>query len=117
MFGRSHPHFGMAMDVSLHFQTATRQLVTQALTYNAEHLCWELRFIGDEDVLTFRNGHLLDEVNQALVPEKSVLDLLTQDSEMLAALGERRRSDYDIEEVLPAMRVLHEAQKSAEERM
>jgi 2-hydroxy-4-carboxymuconate semialdehyde hemiacetal dehydrogenase len=117
MIGQRHPQFGMAMDVSLHFHTTTRQLVTQALTYNAEHLCWELRFIGDEDVLIFRTGHLLDETNQAIIPEKPFLDLVAQNSEMLAALGERRRCDYDIEEVLPAMFVLHEAQKSADERM
>ncbi len=49
------------MDVSLHFRTNSHQLVTQSLTCNTEQLCWELRFIGDEDVLAFRNGRFFNE--------------------------------------------------------
>lgn len=112
--GRSHPQFGMAMDVSLHFRTASHQLVTQSLTYNTEKLYWELRFIGDEDVLTFRNGHLFNEQDQSVVPETNWRDLMAQNSHMLAALRGRQPSDYDVQEVLPAMRVLQQAQKSAE---
>jgi hypothetical protein len=72
MLGRSHPEFGMAMDVSQHFHTASSQLVTQSLTYNAEQLCWELRFIGDEDVLTFRNGQFFNDENQTSFARKSI---------------------------------------------
>jgi hypothetical protein len=112
MLGRSHPEFGMAMDVSQHFHTASSQLVTQSLTYNAEQLCWELRFIGDEDVLTFRNGQFFNDKNETLLPESPHRDLLVQKPEMLKALQQHHASDYDLEQVLPAMRVLQEAQHS-----
>jgi hypothetical protein len=61
LVGMAHRQFGMAIDASIQFETSSRQLVTQALIYNAEKLHWELRFIGDEDVLTFQNGRLFDE--------------------------------------------------------
>ena len=98
--------------VSLHFHTASSQLVTQSLTYNAEQLCWELRFIGDEDVLTFRNGQFFNDENETLLPESPYRDLLVQNSDMLKVLQQHHASDYDLEQVLPAMRVLQEAQHS-----
>ena len=113
LIGRPHRQFGMAMDVSIQFRTSTHQLVTQALTYNAEELFWEIRFIGDEDVLVFRSGRLLNEKNEDLIPETSYLDLVPQNSKMLAALRDGTPGDYEIESVLPAMRVLHDAEQSA----
>ena len=114
LIGRAHKKFGMAMDVSIHFRTEARQLVTQALTYNADELCWELRFFGDEEVLTFRNGRLFNEKKEDVVPQASWLDLIPQNRQMLAAIREGDPSDYDIESVLPAMEVLQQAQSSAE---
>ena len=105
------------MDVSLDFRTTSHQLVTQSLTCNTEQLCWELRFIGDKDVLTFRNGRLFNEQDQSVVAETHWRDLVAQNSHMLAALRGRQRSDYDVQEALPAMRVLHQAQNSAEESL
>jgi len=117
MLGRTHPQFGMAMDVSLNFQTSSHQLVSQSLTYNTEQLCWELRFIGDEDVLTFRNGRFFNEKDQSVMPDTDWRDLVAQNSRMLAALRDGSASEYDVQGVLPAMRVLHQAQKSAEESL
>jgi hypothetical protein len=91
--------------------------VSHSLTYNTEQFHWELRFIGDEDVLTFREARCLDESNQSVVPEVDIRDLTAQNSQMLAALRDHKPSDYDVDEVLPAMRVLHQAQKAAEERL
>ena len=113
IIGRAHPRFGMAMDVSIQFRTAQQQVVTQALTYNAEEMCWELRFLGDEDVLIFDTGRLLNEKHEDLIPEASHLDLVSQNSKMLAALRDGTPGDYEIESVLPAMRVLHDAERSA----
>ena len=113
LIGRPHRQLGMAMDVSIQFQSSTRQLVTLALTYNAEEIFWEMRFIADEDVLIFRSGRLLNELNEDLIPEASYLDLVPQNSKMLAALGDGTPGDYEIESVIPAMRVLHEAEQAA----
>ena len=113
IIGRPHPQFGMAMDVSIQFRTAKQQVVTQALTYNAEEIRWELRFIGDEDVLIFDTGRLLNEQHEDLIPESSYLDLVPQNSKMLATLKNRIPGDYEIESVLPSMRVLHDAEQAA----
>ena len=115
--GKAHPQFGMAMDVSVVFRTAGHQIVSHSLTYNTEQFHWELRFIGDEDVLTFREARCLDESNQPVAPEVEIRDLTAQNSQMLAALRDHTPSDYDVDEILPAMRVLHQAQKAAEERL
>jgi 2-hydroxy-4-carboxymuconate semialdehyde hemiacetal dehydrogenase len=113
LVGKAHPQFGMAMDVALVFRTASRQLVTQSLTYNTEQFHWELRFIGDEDVLTFRNGQCFDERDKPIIAEVDIRDLVAQNSQMLAALRNHEPSDYDVEEVLQAMQVLHQAQNAA----
>ena len=114
MFGQTHPKFGMSMELSLHFATPARQLVTQTLTYNAEQLVWELRFIGSNDVLIFRNGCLSDEQGASLMAAVSWVDLIAQDRQMLAALENKHPCEYDVQQVLPAMRVLHLAQISTE---
>ena len=105
-FGRIHPDFGMLMDLSLSFTSASDQLVTHALTYNANELIWELRFVSDQGLLTFRNGELLDQSGRTLVPPMSVRDVSLQDNAILAALESGEPSDFDLAQVLPAMRVL-----------
>jgi 2-hydroxy-4-carboxymuconate semialdehyde hemiacetal dehydrogenase len=113
--GRTHSRFGMAMDVALHFRTSTHQVVTQSLTYNTDQFCWELRFIGDEGTLTFRNGQLLNERDEEVIPQASYLDLIPQNSQMLAALVENVPGDYDISSVLDTMKVLEQASSSAQD--
>jgi len=112
--GRAHSRFDMTMDIAIAFQTYAQQVVTQSLTYNTEQLCWEMRFIGDENTLTFRNGQLLDENEEEVVPQASYLDLIPQDSQMLAALVEGTTSDYEISSVLGAMRILERAAMSVQ---
>ena len=113
-FGRDHPELGMTMDVSVAFATRERHLVTQSLTYNAAELIWELRFIGDEDLLTFRDGALLDEAGREIIAAAPIRDLVPQDGQMVATIMDGAASDYSIESVLPAMRALHSAQLCAE---
>jgi 2-hydroxy-4-carboxymuconate semialdehyde hemiacetal dehydrogenase len=115
MLGKSHRQFGMAMDVSIHFRTSANQLVTHALTYNTEQFCWELRCIGDEDTLTFRNGQLLNEKNEQIVSETSWLDLVPQDKQMLATLTKGAPSDYDVSSVLGPMEILQCAEASSQQ--
>ena len=66
-FGREHPEFGMTMDVSASFTTDAGQLVTQSLTYNTAELIWELRFVGDENLLTFREAALFNESGNEII--------------------------------------------------
>ena len=113
LFGRRHPQFGIPTDLSIHFRTFQEQVVTHALTYNTEQFCWEVRFIGDQETLTYRNGMLLNERNEEVVAERSWVDLADQNKQMLATLTEGSPSDYDVTSVLPAMKVLQKAQNSA----
>jgi 2-hydroxy-4-carboxymuconate semialdehyde hemiacetal dehydrogenase len=111
--GKPHPRFGMATDVAIHFEAGGGTLVSQALSYNSEQFCWELRFLGAEESLTWRNGRLLNEKDEDVVPESSWLDMTLQNSEMLHAIVSGEPGAFDIECVLPCMEVLHEAETSA----
>ena len=115
LHGPSHPELGMPLDLGLQMVTATRQLVTQALSYNVERVSWQLRFIAHEDVLTFDNGRLLNEAGEPLLPDSAITDLTAQNLELLRAWRQDEPSDYDLERVLPAMEVLDRAQRSTEE--
>jgi 2-hydroxy-4-carboxymuconate semialdehyde hemiacetal dehydrogenase len=111
--GKPHPRFGMATDAALHFEAGQGTLVSQALSYNSEQFCWELRFLGAEESLTWRNGRLLNEKDEDVVPEASWLDMTTQNREMLHAITSGEPGEFDIQSVLPSMQVLHEAETSA----
>jgi 2-hydroxy-4-carboxymuconate semialdehyde hemiacetal dehydrogenase len=112
--GKPHPRFGMATDLAIHFEAGAGTLVSQALSYNSEQFCWELRFLGAEESLTWRNGRLLNERDEDVVPESSWLDMTPQNREMLHAIAAGEPGDFDIQSVLPCMEVLHEAEKSAQ---
>jgi 2-hydroxy-4-carboxymuconate semialdehyde hemiacetal dehydrogenase len=111
--GKAHPLFGMATDVAIHFEAGQGTLISQALSYNSEQFCWELRFLGAEESLMWRNGRLLNEKDEDVVPESSWLDMTTQNGEMLHAITAGEPSDFDIQSMLPCMEVLHEAETSA----
>ena len=96
-----------------HFEAGPGTLVSQALSYNSEQFCWELRFLGAEESLTWRNGRLLNEKDEDVVPESSWLDMTAQNREMLHAIASGEPGEFDIQSVLPCMEVLHEAEKSA----
>ena len=109
--GRAHPEFGMAMDVSVNFATPDLQLVTHALTYNTSEFLWELRFVGDEELLTFRDAGLLDKSGAEIVPAVPLRELRAQNEQMLDTILHGAPSDYTAASVLPAMRVLEAAQR------
>jgi len=106
--GESHDDLAMVMDLSLGFSCDDDVVVSHSLTYNSDHLLWELRFIGRQVTVVFRNGALLDEEGRELVPEHSIRDLGTQDEEILDALATGSPCSFDIDSVLPTYRVLHE---------
>jgi 2-hydroxy-4-carboxymuconate semialdehyde hemiacetal dehydrogenase len=109
-FGRSHPQFGMTMDLSVSFRTPARQVVTHTLTYNTAREVWLTRFVGDEALLIYQDGALLDDEGREVIPAMDWSDLRPQDQDMLAAIRGEAESDYSIESVLPAMRVLQDAE-------
>jgi 2-hydroxy-4-carboxymuconate semialdehyde hemiacetal dehydrogenase len=113
-FGRKHPQFGMTMDVAVSFVASTGALVSHTLTYNTSTGLSELRFVTDDDILIVRELGLYRANEEELVPAVDWADLLVQDRELLEAVINERASDFDIESVLPAMRVLEEAQTSGD---
>ena len=113
-FGCVHPDFGMVMDLSLAFRSASGQVVTHALTYNTNEVVWEQRFVTYQGLLTFRDGGLFDESGRIVVPAVSVRDVSRQNDAILSALSSGQASEYDLDQVLPAMRVLDLAERFSE---
>jgi 2-hydroxy-4-carboxymuconate semialdehyde hemiacetal dehydrogenase len=109
-FGKTNPEFGMTMDLSVSFATAERQVITHALTYNTAQETWIVRFVGDEELLVYCGGALHDEHGNEVVPAMEWSDLRPQNRDILDAIRDDAFSDYSIESVLPAMRVLQEAE-------
>jgi 2-hydroxy-4-carboxymuconate semialdehyde hemiacetal dehydrogenase len=116
LLGLKHPIFGMVLDVGVQMAIAGGPLITHSLSYNVEHAVWRLQFIGHEDVLTFEDGRLTNEAGQELVPKTPVVELTTQNSELLNAFRTRDKSEYDLSSVLATMEVLGRAQASADFR-
>ncbi|MGF1616514.1 MAG: Gfo/Idh/MocA family protein [Acidimicrobiia bacterium] len=104
--GRSHDDLPMVMDLSLGFSCGDDVVVSHGLTYNSDRLLWELRFIGRRDSVIFRNGALLDEEGREIVPQHSIRDLEAQDAEILRALVTGDPCSFDIDNVMPAYRLL-----------
>jgi 2-hydroxy-4-carboxymuconate semialdehyde hemiacetal dehydrogenase len=110
-FGRRHEEFGMIMDVVVSFVAPPRTLITHALTYNTTHGMSELRIVADEDLLIVRELGLYRADGEELVPPVSWTDLLDQDREFLEAVVDERPSEFDLESVIPALRVLDDARE------
>ena len=108
--GRRHERYGMALDIGLVALTDLGQVITQSLSYNASVLHWELRFMGDRANLVFRNGALLDERGAEIVPEAPILDFRGIWSDVLYALMTGEASAFDLESIIPSMRVLQGAE-------
>jgi 2-hydroxy-4-carboxymuconate semialdehyde hemiacetal dehydrogenase len=108
--GLRNPEFGMTMDLSVTFSTPDRQLVTHCLTYNThqdESILW---VITDDAMLTMRGGTLTSG-GKTLVHGHEWSDLRAQDHAMLAAVADGLPSDFDVDTVLPTMKVLEQIQQ------
>ena len=113
LFGPDHPTFGMTLDVGVQMVTAGGELITQALTYNAERPVRRLQFIGHGDVLTWDDGCLFDEDGRELVAATSATELTVQDGEILHAFHSGAATEYDLAGILSTMELLGRAQHSA----
>lgn len=114
LLGREHPTLGMPLDVGLQMATAAGELITHSLSYNVERAAWRLEFIGHEDVFTFLDGRVTNEAGHELVPQTPVVELTTQNRELLHAFRSGDRCEYDLSAVLPTMEVLGRAQDCAD---
>ncbi len=108
--GKTHPKYGMLVDVAVHFATSDQQIVTQSLTYNCAKPLWELRFVGDEEVLMIRNGKLFTEAGDELETQSFENDLAVQDQEIIDAVRNNHPTVFDLDAVLPSLEVLQQAQ-------
>lgn len=118
--GRTHPEFGVTMDISLSymlnsssFVLKTSVLVTHALTYNASALCWQMRMVADRGDYLFDGGTLYGVNGEVLVAGVSVRDLRAQNSQILGGLRTGEPTDFDARGVLPAMDSLDLLQKAS----
>jgi 2-hydroxy-4-carboxymuconate semialdehyde hemiacetal dehydrogenase len=107
-FGPPHPELGIPLDLDLQF-TAGRTLVTVAMSYNSPWSRHDYFLIGEEESLEFREGKLWGPDGAVFTPEgeRAIRD---QDYEWLDAIREGRDPAVSPDAVLPAMRVLQQAQ-------
>ena len=111
-FGPKHPTQGI-MDISLSMVLPGHVLVTIAQSYNMSAFRWRVLFIGQEATFEFDTGELLDGGGKVVMPRCSIVDLLDQDREFVAAVREDRDPAVAGEDALGAMKALEAAQASA----
>ena len=112
-FGPEHPTQGI-MDLSLSMATPDGQIATVAQSYNSLEVRWRLTFFAEEATLDFDMGELRDSDGTIIVTQHSIVDLRDQNREFVEAVREGRDPAIAGEDVLPAMRVLHQAQACAD---
>jgi 2-hydroxy-4-carboxymuconate semialdehyde hemiacetal dehydrogenase len=102
------------MDMSLTMTLANGAIATVSQSYFAPGLKMEMLVIGHEETFHWKHGTLYDFEGKILVPEHSIMDLVDQDAEFVAAIRENRAPSIAPETIMPAMRVLEEAQAIAD---
>lgn len=102
------------MDMSLTMTLDNGAIATVAHSYFAPSLKLQVRVIGKEATFFWDMGTLYDYDGQIIVPESSIFDLADQEAEFVAAIRENRTPAITPEAILPAMRVLAEAQAIAD---
>jgi 2-hydroxy-4-carboxymuconate semialdehyde hemiacetal dehydrogenase len=108
--GRTNREFGMSMDLVIAFATEASQLVTHVLTYNTATDLGEWRLVTDDDLLVVQGGALATLTGETIVPGHEWTDLRAQDSAIVQAIHSGEPSDFDVDSVLPTMRLLERCQ-------
>jgi 2-hydroxy-4-carboxymuconate semialdehyde hemiacetal dehydrogenase len=117
-FGPPHPSLGIPLDLDLQF-SAGETLVTVAMSYNSPWPRHDYFLIGEEAALEFRDGKLWGSEGALFVPEDTGSSIYHQNLEWVQAVREGREPAVSPQAVLPAMRLLQQAQAQldrAEER-
>jgi 2-hydroxy-4-carboxymuconate semialdehyde hemiacetal dehydrogenase len=109
--GVTNREFGMTMDLTIGFATEASQLITHVLTYNTRTDLGEWRLVTDDDLLVVRDGALANLAGETIVAEHEWSDLSVQDSAIVRAIRSGEPSDFDVESVLPTMRLLERCQE------
>lgn len=112
-FGPVHPSQGI-MDLNMSLLLPGGVLVSIAESYNISVPGWRIVFIGEQETLEFVDDMLIGSDRSVIVPARSPVDLHDQNHEFVASVRGRRDPAVTGEDVLPAMRVLQEAQGFAE---
>jgi 2-hydroxy-4-carboxymuconate semialdehyde hemiacetal dehydrogenase len=112
-FGAPHPTQGI-LNLTLSMGMPGGQIATIAQSYGSYEFRWRLDVFAEEATLLFDMGELRDSDGKVLVPRRSIVDLRDQNREFVAAVREGRDPAVTGEDVLPTMRMLHNAQASAE---
>jgi 2-hydroxy-4-carboxymuconate semialdehyde hemiacetal dehydrogenase len=110
-FGTPHPELGIPLDLDIQFRCG-ETLVSVVMSYNSSWPIHSYFVIGEEQSLEFRDGRLL--APEAVVwegPTDSAIP--AQDQEWIAAVREGRDPAVSPASILPAMRVLHAAERAA----
>lgn len=108
-FGPPHPELGIPLDLDLQF-TCGKTLVTVAMSYNSPWPRHEYLLIGEEAAVEFRDRALCGSEGALWTPGEGDDSILAQDREWLEAIREGREAAVSPAAVLPAMRLLEEAQ-------
>lgn len=113
-FGPPHAELGVPLDLDLHFRVGDT-LVTVAMSYNAPWTRHDYHYIGEEASIEFRGDQLWGEHGVIWAGEGGNR-IVEQNREFLTAIRDGREASPNVEDVLPAMRVLAEAQRQLEEQ-
>ncbi|MAE63419.1 MAG: hypothetical protein CMJ18_04035 [Phycisphaeraceae bacterium] len=111
-FGPPHPTQNF-MDLSMVMTMPDGALVTITESYNISDFRWRATVIGEEATLEYREGTLYDGAGDVVVPHQSIWDLYDQNVEFVAAVREGRDPEITGESVLPTMKALADAERSA----
>jgi 2-hydroxy-4-carboxymuconate semialdehyde hemiacetal dehydrogenase len=109
-FGRPNPQFGMTMDVAVSFKTPNNELVSYSASYNSATPASRMLFVADQGLFTLDRNRLVDDEGNELHPAAEWADLRAQDRAMIESIRDGSPSVYEVETVLPTMRLLGAAQ-------
>ena len=116
MQGPMHPELKIAMDMSIQMKVAGGAVCTLALSFNNNGpLGTWFRYICDNGTYVARYDELVDGYEKPVDVSKvdvSIDGIELQDREFIAAIEQKREPNASVAQVLPAMRVLDQLEKS-----
>jgi 2-hydroxy-4-carboxymuconate semialdehyde hemiacetal dehydrogenase len=117
--GPIHPQLGIAMDMSIQLRAESGAICTLSLSFNNEGpLGTFFRYICDNGTYIARYDDLFDGKEQKIDltgVAVSMNGIELQDREFFAAIREKREPNSSVAQVLPAMRILDQLEKTLKE--
>jgi len=102
------------MDMSLTMTLPSGAIATVAQSYFTPGFGMQVLVIGYEETFLWKNETLYDFEGKVLVPAQSIVDLVDQNTEFIAALRENRAPMITPETIMPTMQVITQAQAIAD---